>query len=110
MFARLRTSPSAKLNLPTILNGMLDPGMITFFVSQGVGILVEKAVLDALPVTWKKQRRLIGLAKRLWMLTVLLLPGFVFLDSILQRQLMTKDIMDGFGFRALGLMAIGKKY
>ncbi|SPO22561.1 uncharacterized protein UTRI_01239 [Ustilago trichophora] len=110
MFARLRTSPTAKLNLPTLLTGLLDPGMICFFVSQGIGILVEKAVLDALPIAWKKQHKLIGLVRKVWMFTVLALPGFLFLDSILQRQLMTKDIMDGFGLRALGLMMAGKKY
>lgn len=111
MFARLRTAPPTNgLTLPTILTGMFDVGMISFFLSQGVGILLEKAVLDALPATWKKQRTLIGLAKRMWMFLVLVVPGFLFLDSLLQRQLMTKDILDGFGLRALGLMLVGKKY
>lgn len=110
MFSRLRTSPTAKITLLTVLTGMLDQGMITFFISQGVGIWIEKAALDAMPAAWKKQRFLIGLARRLWMFTVLVLPGMLFLDSLLRCQLMTKDILDGFGLRALGLMVQGKKY
>lgn len=110
MFSRLRTTASAKVNLPTILTSMLDPGMICFFLCQAVGILIERAVLDALPPSIKKKRKLVAVVRRLWLYTVLTLPGFVFLDSILQRRLMTKDIMDGFGFRALGLMMMGKKY
>ncbi|CCF54704.1 hypothetical protein NDA11_000520 [Ustilago hordei] len=110
MFSRLRTSPTAKITLLTVLTGMLDQGMITFFISQGVGIWIEKAALDAIPAAWKKQRFLIGLARRLWMFTVLVFPGMLFLDSLLRCQLMTKDILDGFGLRALGLMVQGKKY
>ncbi|SPC60940.1 uncharacterized protein UHOD_01701 [Ustilago sp. UG-2017b] len=110
MFSRLRTSPTAKITLLTVLTGMLDQGMITFFISQGVGIWIEKAALDAMPAAWKKQRFLIGLARRLWMFTVLVLRGMLFLDSLLRCQLMTKDILDGFGLRALGLMVQGKKY
>lgn len=110
MFSRLRTSPTAKITLPTILTAMLDPGMITFFLSQGVGTLLEKAALDAMPATWKKQRALVGLARRLWMYTVLAVPGMLFLDSLLRCQLMTKDILDGFGLHALGLIVQGKKY
>ncbi|SYW78172.1 uncharacterized protein UBRO2_02364 [Ustilago bromivora] len=110
MFSRLRTSPTAKITLLTVLTGMLDQGMITFFISQGVGIWIEKAALDAMPAAWKKQRFLIGLARRFWMFTALVLPGMLFLDSLLRCQLMTKDILDGFGLRALGLMVQGKKY
>ncbi|SNX82512.1 uncharacterized protein MEPE_01218 [Melanopsichium pennsylvanicum] len=110
MLARLRTAPSAKINFPTILTGMIDPGMTFFFMSQSIGILAEKAVLDAMPAGWKKHQSLIGLGRRLWMFTVLVVPGFFFLDSVLQTRSMTKDIMDGFGFRALGSMVMGKKY
>ncbi|CDW97580.1 hypothetical protein [Sporisorium scitamineum] len=110
MFARLRTSPSAKPNLATLLSAMIDPGMITFFLSQGAGILIERAALDALPLSWRKRRTAIAFAKRVWMFLVLLLPGFLFLDSILQKRLMTKDIMDGFSLQSLALMMAGRKY
>ena len=110
MFARLRTAPTTKITLPIILTGMLDPGMIGFFLSQGAGILLEKAALDALPPAWKKQRKLVALARMIWKFTVLLLPGMFFLDSLLQRHVMTKDILDGFGLHALGLMVQGEKY
>lgn len=110
MFARLRTDPSAPFNVTTILSYMLDPGMMTFFLSQGVGILIERAVLDALPISWKKQRRLIAVARRVWMFSVLLVAGSAFLDSILEKQLFAKDILDGFRPTALGSMLAGKKY
>lgn len=89
---------------------MIDPGMITFFLSQGAGILIERAALDALPLSWRKRRTAIAFAKRVWMFLVLLLPGFLFLDSILQKRLMTKDIMDGFSLQSLALMMAGRKY
>ncbi|GAC97133.1 hypothetical protein PHSY_004718 [Pseudozyma hubeiensis SY62] len=110
MFARLRTDPSAPFNLTTILTYMLDPGMMTFFLSQGIGILIERAVLDALPISWKKQRSVVTMARRIWMFSVLLVAGCAFLDSILEKQLFTKDILDGFSPSALGLMLAGKKY
>lgn len=110
MFARLRVSPTARLSVPTLLAGMIDVGMVTFFVSQGIGILLERAVIDALPTGWKKHRRAIAVARRVWMFTVLLGPGFLFLDSILQKQVMTKDILEGFSVRSLGLMFAGKAY
>lgn len=110
MFARLRTSPSARPNLATLLSYMLDSNMIAFFLCQGVGILIEKAAIEALPLSWKKQRRVVAIAKRIWLFTVLLLPGVLFLDSILEKQLFTKDILDGFTPSALGLMMAGRRY
>ncbi|SJX61205.1 uncharacterized protein SRS1_12427 [Sporisorium reilianum f. sp. reilianum] len=110
MLSRLRTSPSAKLDLATLTSAMIDPSMITFFLSQGAGILIERAALDALPPSWKKHRTTIAVAKRVWMFSVLLLPGCLFLDSILQKKLMTKDIIDGFSLRSLALMLAGQKY
>lgn len=110
MFARLRPSPSDTLDLPTLLSAMIDPGMITFFLSQGVGVLVEQAALDALPPSWKKRRTTIAVAKRVWMFLMLLVPGFMFLDSMLRKRLMSKDIFDGFSPRSLALMFAGKAY
>ncbi len=110
MFSRLRTPPSGPISIYSILNSMIDRGMMFFFLSQGVGILLEKAALDSLSPAWRKQRFLISAARRVWMFTVLILPGTVFLDSLLQQRLMTKDILDGFGLKALGLMMQGKKY
>lgn len=110
MFARLRASPSTELNLSTLLSAMIDPGMMTFFLSQGAGILVERAALDALPPSWKKRRTTIAVARRVWMVLVLVLPGSLFLDSLLRNKLMTKDILDGFTPSALALMLMGKKY
>lgn len=110
MFARLRTSPNERVGLGTVVKGMIDPRMVGFFLCQAAGILIERAAMEKMPAGWKKQRRLIGVGKRVWMFTVLAVPGALFLDSILQRGLMTKDVLDGFGFRALGLMVRGKKY
>lgn len=110
MLARFHSGSGDKLALSTVLASMLDPGMIGFFVSQGVGILLEKAALHALPPAIKKQRLVVGLARRVWMFLLLVLPGFLFLHSFLQGEWMTKAILDGFGLRALGSMLLGKKY
>lgn len=110
MFARMRTPPHARVNLENIVRAAIDPGMMGFFLCQGAGILVEKGVLDALPTEWKKHRRTIGIMRRTWMYTVLAVPGWLFLDSLLEKGVMTKDVLDGFGFKALGLMLQGKKY
>ena len=66
--------------------------------------------MGALPTSWRKQRRVIAIAKRIWMFLVLLVPGFLFLDSILQKRIMTKEILDGFTLESLKLMMAGKKY
>ncbi len=110
MFARLRLVSSPNPSLPTILSAMVDPGMIVFFLCQGVGILVERAVMEALPPSWKKQRGRVAVARRVWMFMVLLGPGFLFLDSILKKQVMTKDVLDGFTPTNIGLMLAGKTY
>ena len=71
---------------------------------------IETAALEALPATWRKQRLLVSLARRAWMYAVLLVPGCMFVHSILQHRLITCAVLEGFSPRALALMLQGKAY
>jgi hypothetical protein len=110
MFARLRIPSGTPLTARAVLAGMVDPGMVGFFLCQAVGILIETAALEALPATWRKQRLLVSLARRAWMYAVLLVPGCMFVHSILQHRLITCAVLEGFSPRALALMLQGKAY
>ncbi|PWZ03127.1 hypothetical protein BCV70DRAFT_209542 [Testicularia cyperi] len=111
MFARLQDPPPTGYDPVTMLRSMFDPGMLTFFLCQAGGILLERAALDAVPVKLKQQHpRAISSLRQLWKVVVLLVPGPAFVDSVLKRDLMTKETLDAFTLSALVKMLQGKRY